>query len=147
MKWLQAHERPREQDPSMAKEAARGSPVMEQMAHEVYRVVLFGVFYLQVSLLGYVPYIGKPFALLYQVPITVTADSSTRRASPSWTVCAHSITIGLQCLSIYCICDLCTSSLLDSRPARVQHCRLKSAHPTSRVPESCMRRKELRCCL
>ncbi|CAL5224378.1 g7054 [Coccomyxa viridis] len=64
MKWLQAHERPREQDPSMAKEAARGSPVMEQMAHEVYRVVLFGVFYLQVSLLGYVPYIGKPLYLV-----------------------------------------------------------------------------------
>ena len=31
---------------------------MVQMAHEVYRVVLFGVFYLQVSLLGYLPYIG-----------------------------------------------------------------------------------------
>ena len=62
MKWLKANERPREQDASMHMEGGRGSPVMEQMAHEVYRVVLFGVFYLQVSLLGYVPYIGEPFA-------------------------------------------------------------------------------------
>ena len=60
MKWLKANERPQEQDASMAKEGGRGSPVMEQMAHEVYRVVLFGVFYLQVSLLGYLPYIGEP---------------------------------------------------------------------------------------
>ena len=57
MKWLQSQERPR--DVSVTKETGRGSPVMEQMAHEVYRVVLFGVFYLQVSLLGCVPYIGE----------------------------------------------------------------------------------------
>ena len=43
MKWLKANERPREQDASMHMEGGRGSPVMEQMAHEVYRVVLFGV--------------------------------------------------------------------------------------------------------
>ena len=62
MRWLQSHaaaagdaagERPG------AREAAGGSPLLVQMAHEVYRVVLFGVFYLQVSLLGYLPYIGE----------------------------------------------------------------------------------------
>lgn len=67
MRWLQSHERLRNhsQEKSVSKDVGRGTPVMEQMAHEVYRVVLFGVFYLQVSLLAYVPYIGEhPLRLL-----------------------------------------------------------------------------------
>jgi len=64
MRWLQSHERLRDhlQEKSVSKDVGRGTPVMERMAHEVYRVVLFGVFYLQVSLLAYVPFIGEqPF--------------------------------------------------------------------------------------
>lgn len=67
MRWLQSHERLRDhsQEKSVSKDVGRGTPVMEQMAHEVYRVVLFGVFYLQVSLLAYVPFIGEqPLHLL-----------------------------------------------------------------------------------
>lgn len=62
MRWLQSHAAAAGDaagERAGAKEAAGGSPLMVQMAHEVYRVVLFGVFYLQVSLLGYLPYIGK----------------------------------------------------------------------------------------
>ncbi len=69
MRWLQLHAdmlRSQAQDVKRQApiEAARSSPLLEQMAHEVYRVVLFGVFYLQVSLLGYVPFVGAvcPYA-------------------------------------------------------------------------------------
>lgn len=101
MRWLQSHERPRDADKSLPKEPSGGSPVLELMAHEVYRVVLFGVFYLQVSLLGYVPYIGESFATtwlsleepppayslacllliaaLYSAPACVTAGTVSRR--------------------------------------------------------------------
>ncbi|KAK9917318.1 hypothetical protein WJX75_003111 [Coccomyxa subellipsoidea] len=34
------------------------TPLLDQMAQELYRVVLFAVFYLQVCLLGLVPYVG-----------------------------------------------------------------------------------------
>lgn len=47
--------------------AAQGSarprpPLLDQMAQELYRVVLFAVFYLQVCLLGLVPYIGADYS-------------------------------------------------------------------------------------
>ena len=63
MRWLQSHadvagSQAQDLKRQAPKEAARSPPLLEQMAHEVYRVVLFGVFYLQVSLLGYVPYVG-----------------------------------------------------------------------------------------
>ena len=61
MRWLQLHAAAAGDaagERAGARDAAGGSPLMVQMAHEVYRVVLFGVFYLQVSLLGYLPYIG-----------------------------------------------------------------------------------------
>jgi hypothetical protein len=63
MRWLQSHadvsgSQARDLKRQAPQKAARSSPLLEQMAHEVYRVVLFGVFYLQVSLLGYVPYVG-----------------------------------------------------------------------------------------
>ncbi|CAK0785578.1 hypothetical protein CVIRNUC_008788 [Coccomyxa viridis] len=67
MRWLQSHAAAAGDaagERAGAKEAAGGSPLMVQMAHEVYRVVLFGVFYLQVSLLGYLPYIGKGLYLI-----------------------------------------------------------------------------------
>ena len=76
MRWLQSQERPRDQDKSVPKEPSGSSPVLEQMAHEVYRVVLFGVFYLQVSLLSYVPYIGEPFATASMHLLLFTADGS-----------------------------------------------------------------------
>ena len=63
MRWLQLHAdvsglQARDLKRQAPQKAVRSSPLLEQMAHEVYRVVLFGVFYLQVSLLGYVPYAG-----------------------------------------------------------------------------------------
>lgn len=63
MRWLQSHadvsgSQARDLKRQAPQKAARSSPLLEQMAHEVYRVVLFGVFYLQVSLLGYLPYVG-----------------------------------------------------------------------------------------
>lgn len=64
MRWLRSHadaagDQIRER-PAPKEGASRSPSLLDQMAHEVYRVVLFGVFYLQVSLLGYVPYIGAP---------------------------------------------------------------------------------------
>ena len=38
--------------------AGKRAPLLDQMAQELYRVVLFAVFYLQVCLLGLVPYVG-----------------------------------------------------------------------------------------
>lgn len=45
--------------PGAAASAKSAQPILEQMAQELYRVVLFAVFYLQVCLLGMVPYIGE----------------------------------------------------------------------------------------
>ena len=63
MRWLQSNadvsgSQARDLKRQASQKATRSPPLQEQMAHEVYRVVLFGVFYLQVSLLGYVPYVG-----------------------------------------------------------------------------------------
>ncbi len=38
------------------------APLLDAMAQELYRVVLFGVFYAQVSLLAFLPYIGAAFS-------------------------------------------------------------------------------------
>ncbi len=45
--------------PAASQAASRQrAPLLDQMAQELYRVVLFAVFYLQVCLLGLVPYVG-----------------------------------------------------------------------------------------
>ena len=57
VRWMRAQAG----QPVAARVAARpGGPLLDQMAQEVYRVVLFGVFYAQVSALAYIPYIGSP---------------------------------------------------------------------------------------
>lgn len=68
MRWLQSHadvagSQAQDLKRQAPKEAARSPPLLDQMAHEVYRVVLFAVFYLQVSLLGYVPHVGVDLPL------------------------------------------------------------------------------------
>lgn len=45
------------------------TPLLDQMAQELYRVVLFAVFYLQVCLLGLVPYFGATCRLGYKARI------------------------------------------------------------------------------
>ena len=68
MRWLQSHadvagSQAQDLKRQAPKEAAKSPPLLDQMAHEVYRVVLFAVFYLQVSLLGYVPHVGVDLPL------------------------------------------------------------------------------------
>jgi hypothetical protein len=62
VRWMRAQAG----QPVAARVAARpGGPLLDQMAQELYRVVLFGVFYAQVSALAYIPYIGPlPCCLL-----------------------------------------------------------------------------------
>ena len=79
MRWLQSHAAAAG-DPAGeragARDAAGGSPLMVQMAHKVYRVVLFGVFYLQVSLLGYLPYVGGQYpASLLPKPLFLSFEA------------------------------------------------------------------------
>jgi hypothetical protein len=52
-------------------------PVLEQMAQELYRVVLFAVFYAQVCLLGLVPYVGEKSRLKPSLHTAFTHASST----------------------------------------------------------------------
>lgn len=79
MRWLQSHAAAAGDaagERAGAREAAGGSPLLVQMAHEVYRVVLFGVFYLQVSLLGYLPYIGGHFSARLLQELAILASGA-----------------------------------------------------------------------
>ncbi|CAL8463691.1 g3225 [Coccomyxa elongata] len=56
VRWTRAQSGQAAAVPSAA--AGPRAPLLDQMAQELYRVVLFAVFYLQVCLLGMVPYLG-----------------------------------------------------------------------------------------
>ncbi len=57
VRWTRAQSGQAAAAPSAA--AGPRAPLLDQMAQELYRVVLFAVFYLQVCLLGVVPYVGE----------------------------------------------------------------------------------------